>query len=161
MLSLIDRLLCLEGGRRAVSLKAPSYHEGFFADHFAGFPLMPGALMVEGLVESAVWLLRSSQSFPSVDYPLVELGRTNFSAYVRPGQVLEYEVLHQGEEDGVHQFKGLGRIEGKKVMAARFKLGVRPVEGPEDVLARRQARVAEAFHLLGGPAARRQVEVAS
>jgi len=49
---LVDRILEVEPGKRAVGIKNVSANEPFFQGHFPGNPIMPGVLMVEALAQT-------------------------------------------------------------------------------------------------------------
>jgi 3-hydroxyacyl-[acyl-carrier-protein] dehydratase len=40
-----------------------SLAEEYLADHFPIFPVLPGVLLLEGLIESASWLVRQNNQF--------------------------------------------------------------------------------------------------
>jgi|LSQX01.1.fsa_nt_gb 3-hydroxyacyl-[acyl-carrier-protein] dehydratase len=50
---LVDRIVELEPGKRAVGIKNVTVNEPFFQGHFPGFPIMPGVLIVEALAQTA------------------------------------------------------------------------------------------------------------
>ena len=56
---LVDRISELEAGRRIVAHKALSLAEEYLADHFPKFPVLPGVLMLEAMVQASAWLARS------------------------------------------------------------------------------------------------------
>ena len=61
--SLVDRILTLEPGRSITAVKNLSIAEEYLADHFPGFPVMPGVLMIESLVQAGGWLIRETEGF--------------------------------------------------------------------------------------------------
>lgn len=50
---LVDKILELEPGKRAVGIKNVTANEPFFQGHFPGNPIMPGVLIVEALAQLA------------------------------------------------------------------------------------------------------------
>lgn len=50
---MVDRIVELEPGKRAVGIKNVTANEPFFQGHFPGFPIMPGVLIVEALAQTA------------------------------------------------------------------------------------------------------------
>ncbi|MGA2173288.1 MAG: hypothetical protein ABSG82_09830 [Sedimentisphaerales bacterium] len=57
---LIDKIVELEAGRRIKTVKCVTLAEEYLADHFPTFPVLPGVLLLEGLIESASWLVRAT-----------------------------------------------------------------------------------------------------
>jgi len=51
--ALVDKVVELEPGKRAVGIKAVTKNEEFFQGHFPGQPVMPGVLQVEALAQLA------------------------------------------------------------------------------------------------------------
>jgi len=49
---LLDRIVALDGGREIRATKNLSLAEEYLRDHFPGYPVMPGVMMLEALVEA-------------------------------------------------------------------------------------------------------------
>ena len=66
---MVDRIIELEPGARAVGIKNVSINEPFFQGHFPGYPIMPGVLIVEALAQvGSVALLSLEQNRGKVGY---------------------------------------------------------------------------------------------
>jgi len=120
--SLIDRILSLEVGREVRAAKNLSYREEFLGDHFASFPLMPGALQVEAMVQAAQWLLREELGYPAADFAPVVFSNTRYARYVRPGEQIVFTVTLQKRDGNRWKFKGIGEVEGQRACQAQFEL---------------------------------------
>lgn len=89
---LVDRIVELEEGKRAVGIKAVSIDEPFFAGHFPGYPVMPGVLVAEALAQvGAVAVMRTPGFEDSIPY-LAGLDGFRFRRQIVPGDLLRLEV---------------------------------------------------------------------
>jgi 3-hydroxyacyl-[acyl-carrier-protein] dehydratase len=124
---MIDRIISYEKGKRLEALKALSLSEDYLADHFPSFPIMPGVLMLESMVQAAGWLLRLSDGFDHPVYVLRQVRAVRYGSIVRPGDELRIEVnlTAEGEEDA--SFAGSGTVEGRKAIVGRFVLKRQPL----------------------------------
>jgi 3-hydroxyacyl-[acyl-carrier-protein] dehydratase len=59
----IDRFVAFESRRSAVALKNLSLAEDHFADHFPGYPVMPAALILEGLAQTGGILVGEANQY--------------------------------------------------------------------------------------------------
>jgi len=103
---LVDSLLELEAGRRAVGTKTFSAQEELFADHFPGFAVVPGTLLTEAMAQLGGWLILYTEDFQRL--PLLTLvEHAKFRRLVRPGQLLrlESELVRTVDETHVCQAK--------------------------------------------------------
>ncbi len=119
---LIDRILELKSGESIVAVKNLSLAEEYLADHFPGFPVMPGVLMLEALTQAAAWLIRESEDFAHSIVLLKQAKTIKYGSFVEPGRQLQIrvELVSRGEwECG---FKGVGSIDGQEVVKGRFTL---------------------------------------
>ncbi|MBC7834625.1 MAG: polyketide synthase dehydratase domain-containing protein [Phycisphaerales bacterium] len=104
---LVDRVL-EQTPERIVTIKQVSAAEEYLQDHFPGFPVLPGVLMIEALVQAARRLVEDSSDERLV---LGAVRALKYGTFVRPGQVLRAEVtLGKRHEDGTIEFRGEGRV---------------------------------------------------
>jgi 3-hydroxyacyl-[acyl-carrier-protein] dehydratase len=105
---LVDRVVEVSG-ERIVTLKHVSAAEEYLQDHFATFPVLPGVLMLEAMVQAARRLVGTR-----ADEPLV-LGRVRalkYGRFVAPGATLRVEVtiVKPADAGGAWEFKGEGTV---------------------------------------------------
>jgi 3-hydroxyacyl-[acyl-carrier-protein] dehydratase len=107
--SLVDRITELEPGRSITALKNLSSAEEYLADHFPGFPVMPGVLMLETLVQTGGWLMRKTEDFRYSTVLLKDCRAVRFSSFVTPGRTLLVSATVQKSSAGEYTFKAEGR----------------------------------------------------
>jgi len=106
---LIDNVLEL-GDDRIVARKQVSAAEEYLADHFPGFPILPGVMMLEVMVQAARTLLEDRQGAAWV---AGNVRAVKYGAMVRPGQSLRVEVtVSEPDADGTVSCRGTGTVEG-------------------------------------------------
>ena len=105
---------------RIVAVKSVSSAEEYLGDHFPGFPVLPGVMMLEAMVQSARKLLNDRAS--ARPWVLAEVRNVRYGNMVRPSQQLRLEVRRLKEEQGRHSFQGTGTAGDDKVVQGRFVL---------------------------------------
>ncbi len=99
---LVDKVL-EQTAERIVALKHVSNAEEYLQDHFPGYPVLPGVLMLEAMVQAARKLAGPAE----VPLVLGQVRALKYGAFVRPGHSLRVEVdLHKRQPDGSVEFKG-------------------------------------------------------
>jgi 3-hydroxyacyl-[acyl-carrier-protein] dehydratase len=119
---LVDRILELEPGKRAVGLKNVTMNEPFFQGHFPGFPIMPGVLIVEGLAQTAGALCVSNYDTsykPQLVY-FMGIDRAKFRKPVLPGDLLHYHVKKIRARGKAWRFGGQAKVNGQIVAEAEI-----------------------------------------
>jgi 3-hydroxyacyl-[acyl-carrier-protein] dehydratase len=91
-LLLVDRVLALEPGRRAVALKNVSANEPHFQGHFPGQPLMPGVLILEAMAQVGALLMLCTPEHRSKLALFAGVDACRFRRKVVPGDQLHIEV---------------------------------------------------------------------
>jgi 3-hydroxyacyl-[acyl-carrier-protein] dehydratase len=119
---LVDRILEVVPGRSIRALKNLTLGEEYLADHFPTFPVMPGVLMLQTLVEAATWLLRITEEFRYSVITLREVKGVKYGSFMEPGRQMQIQVDLTEQEEKSAWFKGKGEVEGQSVVSARFCL---------------------------------------
>ncbi|MBX3440985.1 MAG: beta-hydroxyacyl-ACP dehydratase [Planctomyces sp.] len=120
--SLIDRIESLEPGRSIRAVKSLSLAEEYLQDHFPGFPVMPGVLMVEALVQSSAWLMRQTEEFRYSTVLLREAKAVKFNSFLSPGKTLVIESTVHSRSPEAWTFKASGSVDGQSTVSARLTL---------------------------------------
>lgn len=89
---LVDRVLELEGYRRAVGIKNVTVNEPFFNGHFPGKPIMPGVLILEALAQLSGTLLLRRMEYTGKLPVLWAIDKVKLRRSVVPGDQLRLEV---------------------------------------------------------------------
>src|SRR5262252_7741972 len=84
--NLVDRIVAVEPGRTLRAVKNLTLGEEYLADHFPTFPVMPGVLMLQTLVEAGAWLLRVTEDFRHSVIVLREAKGVKYGAFMEPGR---------------------------------------------------------------------------
>lgn len=121
--TLVDRLVEWQPGKSLRSVKYLTAAEEYLADHFPTFPVMPGVMMLESLVESAAWLWRITSDFQHSVIVLREARNVKYGTFMEPGKALEVSVDWVKQEGDRTTFKGKGTTEGgASTVSAQFVL---------------------------------------
>jgi UDP-3-O-[3-hydroxymyristoyl] N-acetylglucosamine deacetylase/3-hydroxyacyl-[acyl-carrier-protein] dehydratase len=115
---LIDRVLELDGYKRAVAIKNVTINEPFFQGHFPSAPLMPGVLQLEAMAQLAgVLLLRKLENTGKLAV-LWSIDKVKLRGAVVPGDQLRLEVETLRSKDQSAQVRATGTVAGKLVCEA-------------------------------------------
>ncbi|MEZ6057479.1 MAG: 3-hydroxyacyl-ACP dehydratase FabZ family protein [Planctomycetaceae bacterium] len=120
--SLIDKIIEIQPGQSIKAIKNLSLAEEYLQDHFPGFPIMPGVMMVESLVQTAAWLMRATEDFKYSVTIMKEAKAVRFNNFVKPGNTLEVECSVHKREDSEWVFKAAGTVNGTSAVSARLTL---------------------------------------
>jgi 3-hydroxyacyl-[acyl-carrier-protein] dehydratase len=116
---LVDRIVELEPGKRAVGIKSVTANEPQFTGHFPGRPIMPGVLMVEALAQTAGVAVLTLEEYRGKLGLFAGIDDVRFRRLVQPGDTLllkvEVEKLRGmfGRVQAVASVDGEVAVEGK------------------------------------------------
>jgi 3-hydroxyacyl-[acyl-carrier-protein] dehydratase len=120
--NLLDRIVEVRPGQALRAVKNLTLGEEYLADHFPTFPVMPGVLMLETLVEAGAWLLRLSDDFRHSMVVLREVRNVKYGAFMEPGRQMKVSVELLERDGSLATLKGKGESEGQTTVSARVVL---------------------------------------
>ena len=117
-----DQTLKNGQGPRLVAVKNLSLAEEYLSDHFPGFPVMPGVLMLEALTQAGAWLIRELEDFAHSVIILKQAKTIKYGSFVEPGRQLELRVELTSFDARDCTLKGVGVIDGQEMVKGRIIL---------------------------------------
>jgi len=88
---LVDRITALEEKTAITGIKNVTMSENFLADHFPGFPVMPGVLQLEAVSQLGSWLVFASSGYTQKAV-LSSIKSVKYKAFVIPGDQMRIEI---------------------------------------------------------------------
>jgi UDP-3-O-[3-hydroxymyristoyl] N-acetylglucosamine deacetylase / 3-hydroxyacyl-[acyl-carrier-protein] dehydratase len=124
---LVDRILELEPGKRAVGIKNLTVNEHFFQGHFPDVPVMPGVLQIEAMAQVGGILVTKSLPDDAMETKiavLASLDKVKLRRAVIPGDQMVMEVLLERLRGNFGQCKGRATVDGKAVAEVRVRFAL-------------------------------------
>ena len=125
---LVDRIVEIEYGVRAVGIKNVTINEEFFQGHFPNYPVMPGVLIVEALAQvGAVALLGTEEHKGKMAF-FAGIDGVRFKRQVRPGDTLTLEVELGRMRRGVGSGTAKATVDGELAVRGELMFAVADIE---------------------------------
>jgi len=122
---LIDQIV-EQSETHLIAIKNVTLAEEYLADHFPGFPILPGVMMLETLVQAARALLEPASvarfGSPGPNLVLAETSHLKYGSMVRPGETLRVEVAIRKESPNGWDLTGTGTVHDKVAVKGRFSM---------------------------------------
>jgi len=118
---LIDRVVEIDGNRRAVGIKNVTINEPFFPGHYPGTPIMPGVLIVEAMAQLGGLLLSQTLEHTGKVAVLLSLDKVKLRKAVTPGDqlIIEAETLRASARSAAVQCRAW--VQGKLAAEAQIR----------------------------------------
>ncbi|HYI65871.1 MAG TPA: 3-hydroxyacyl-ACP dehydratase FabZ [Candidatus Limnocylindrales bacterium] len=119
---LVDRIVELEPGTRAVGLKAVTANEPQFTGHFPDRPIMPGVLMVEALAQTAAVAVMTLDEYRGKLGLFAGIDDCRFRRMVLPGDTLRLEVTVEKLRGMFGRVRGVATVDGEVAVEATLSI---------------------------------------
>ena len=119
---MIDKVVDVVAGERAIGVKNITINEGFFQGHFPARPVMPGVLIIEAMAQTAAVLVVHTLG-PMAQGKLVyfmSVDNARFRRPVVPGDTLKVHVTSLRHRGNVWKFEGQAKVDGKLCAEATY-----------------------------------------
>lgn len=119
---LVDRVLEMEAGERAVALKNVTMNEPHFQGHFPNFPVMPGVLIVEAMAQTSALVCVESLGGEAEGKVVffMTIDNARFRKPVTPGDSMIIEVTKVRSRANVWKFEGVAKVNDQVCAEATF-----------------------------------------
>ncbi|NPE21653.1 3-hydroxyacyl-[acyl-carrier-protein] dehydratase FabZ [Fusibacter sp. A1] len=125
---LVDRIIELEAGVKAVGIKNVTVNEPFFPGHFPGNPIMPGVLQVEALAQVGAVALLSQDEFKGKLAVFAGIDNLRFKKQVLPGDTLRLEVEIVSIRRNIGKGNAVAYVGDKVACKGEIMFGITDVE---------------------------------
>jgi 3-hydroxyacyl-[acyl-carrier-protein] dehydratase len=115
---MVDRVVELTPGLRAVGIKQVTANEPQFTGHFPGRPIMPGVLMVEALAQTAGVAVMTLDEYRGKLGLFAGIDECRFRRMVVPGDTLRLEVTVEKLRGMFGRVKGVASVDGEVAVEA-------------------------------------------
>lgn len=102
----LDKVLEVKQNESLTAAYVLHSKEEFLKDHFPGFPVMPGVLLIETVKQAALALLEKSLGVGKEVFRLVRVDNIKFGQFVRPESHLKIAVKLLEKKENVYSFEG-------------------------------------------------------
>ena len=119
---LVDRVIELEPGRRAVAIKQITANEPQFTGHFPDRPIMPGVLMVEALAQAAGIMVYTLDEYRGKLGLFAGIDDCRFKRMVVPGDTLMLEVTVEKLRGMFGRVKAVASVDGEIAVEATLSI---------------------------------------
>ncbi len=122
---LVDKIVEMEEGKKAVGIKNVTINEPFFNGHFPEYPVMPGVLIVEALAQvGATSILKKDENKGKIGF-LAGLDKVRFKRQVKPGDQLRLEVEITRVKGPVGKGKAIATVDGELACEAEITFAIK------------------------------------
>jgi 3-hydroxyacyl-[acyl-carrier-protein] dehydratase len=119
---MIDRVVDVVAGERAIGIKNVTINEDFFKGHFPTRPVMPGVLIIEAMAQTAAVLVVHTLGLEAQGKLVyfMSVDNARFRRPVVPGDTLKVHVASLKHRGNVWKFEAQAKVDGKLCAEATY-----------------------------------------
>ncbi len=123
---LVDRIIELTPGERAVGIKNVTANESFFQGHFPEYPVMPGVLIVEAIAQVGAVAMLSLPELAGQIALFAGIEKVRFKRQVKPGDTIRLEVEMGKIRRSIGTGIGTATVDGRIACTGEFMFALAP-----------------------------------
>lgn len=123
---MVDRIIEMIPGERAVGIKNVSVNEPYFQGHFPGQPVMPGVLQLEAMAQVGACALLCMEKYRGRLAYLAGVDQVRFKRQAFPGDVLVISTELVRIMGNIGKGRGKITVDNELVCAGEFLFGIGP-----------------------------------
>jgi len=123
---LVDTVVELEPGRRAVGIKNVTANEDFFQGHFPEYPVMPGVLIIEAIAQVGAVAMLSDPDRAGQIALFAGIDKVRFKRQVKPGDTIRMEVDLCQVRRNIGTGSGVATVDGELACRGEFMFALVP-----------------------------------
>ncbi|HET9934443.1 MAG TPA: 3-hydroxyacyl-ACP dehydratase FabZ family protein [Polyangiaceae bacterium] len=127
---LLDKVTAYEAGRMATGIKNVTLTDEVLHDHFPDYPVLPGALVLEGMAQLAGFMLEVGKPAPVLRAVLAQIEKAKFHSPAGPGDQVSMRVSLAHELETAAQVDAEAYVSDRCIARARLTFMLRRIESP-------------------------------
>ncbi len=112
---LVDKIIEMQPGKKAIGVKNVTANEPFFQGHFPGNPIMPGVLQVEALAQVGAVAMLSMEEYKDKLAVFAGIDKLRFKGQVVPGDTLRLQVEITSMRRNIGKGEAIAYVDNKVV----------------------------------------------
>lgn len=125
---MVDRIVEIAPGQRAVGIKNVTINEPYFTGHWPGKPVMPGVLMVEAMAQVAGIFLLSGTDVQGQQAFLGGIDKVRFRRQVVPGDQLVIEANLIKQRGNIGKVRTVAKVDGEVACEGELTFALVPAD---------------------------------
>ncbi|MFZ5892510.1 MAG: 3-hydroxyacyl-ACP dehydratase FabZ family protein [Myxococcota bacterium] len=125
---LLDKIVSYEAGKSGRGIKNVTLTDEVLHDHFPDVPVLPGALLIEGMAQLAGFVLEIGKPPPVMRAVLAQIEKAKFHSPAGPGDQIALQVFVAHSLEAAAQVDAEAHVGDRCIARARLTFMLRRIE---------------------------------